>query len=568
MKWTICILLILSMLFSLLSGCGSQQPEASEMPPPAESARQTETAAPESTVPPTAKEETVPSSALEAETSAAETRPETTPADAETESAPAEETTEVPPETTSQPASPNASIRLSWQSAFRSSSLPEGVITTSEIAFYRKEAENSITVFNVSKEEVFSFRDEYCPRTPYFESLLPEHLRTLFLAVDYALAHECTRLCIPTAEFNYGDILDYQSYLNKTYLINGKGVQAQGIKEFALEDGRTLTYMLVTVSGLSTPAQAQKYWQGLAAAREIVKALPEGLCETETVLSLYRYLTDNVRYDHFDYYQNAGNMLYDTLISHSTVCAGYAEAFSVLCNMAGIECLTVSGYISNKTPGAEYNGNHIWNMAKMDGQYYQFDATWDAGLPVSGYLYCAVSDAWPSKYVETFAVENNPACPQSLFPDVTLDFGKEGILELYWYYRMMGARETDPMDIFGYFYLDGEYQAGEEKDGWVTTDCPYWTFLSLSRLIMTPEEAERFCEGYFREAEDGKMMYRVPDGTSGGIRLTNYREEEDGSLLTTFYRVQADGTFVPMQQRITLEMIGSFYYIAAAKPVD
>ena len=67
--------------------------------------------------------------------------------------------------------------------------------------------------------------------------------------------------------------------------------------------------MLVTVSGLSTPAQAQKYWQGLAAAQDIVKALPEGLSEMETVLSLYRYLTDNVRYDYNDYYQNAGKEL-------------------------------------------------------------------------------------------------------------------------------------------------------------------------------------------------------------------------------------------------------------------
>ncbi len=54
-----------------------------------------------------------------------------------------------------------------------------------------------------------------------------------------------------------------------------------------------------------------------------------------------------------------------------TVCAGYSNAFKLLCDCYGIPCVTVRGTDNTK-------GNHMWNYVKMDdGYWYAVDATWD-----------------------------------------------------------------------------------------------------------------------------------------------------------------------------------------------
>ena len=64
-----------------------------------------------------------------------------------------------------------------------------------------------------------------------------------------------------------------------------------------------------------------------------------------------------------DYNQGA----YSVFVNGSSVCAGYAEAFSMLCNAAGIQtvCVTSSG--------------HEWNLIQLNGTWYYVDCTWDDG---------------------------------------------------------------------------------------------------------------------------------------------------------------------------------------------
>ena len=55
----------------------------------------------------------------------------------------------------------------------------------------------------------------------------------------------------------------------------------------------------------------------------------------------------------------------DILIHHSGVCQAYTEAYEMLLQRAGIEC------------AREYGDDHIWNMAKLDGDWVHIDCTWD-----------------------------------------------------------------------------------------------------------------------------------------------------------------------------------------------
>lgn len=62
-------------------------------------------------------------------------------------------------------------------------------------------------------------------------------------------------------------------------------------------------------------------------------------------------------------YANCWNA-YGALIDGSGVCEAYAEAFKLLCDTAGIPCISV------------YSNDHEWNAVKLDGNWYYVDVTW------------------------------------------------------------------------------------------------------------------------------------------------------------------------------------------------
>ncbi len=58
------------------------------------------------------------------------------------------------------------------------------------------------------------------------------------------------------------------------------------------------------------------------------------------------------------------------------VCEGYARAFKVLCDKAGIPCVLATGDARGYKGGAEEA--HMWNEVQMeDGKWYAVDATWN-----------------------------------------------------------------------------------------------------------------------------------------------------------------------------------------------
>ncbi len=58
---------------------------------------------------------------------------------------------------------------------------------------------------------------------------------------------------------------------------------------------------------------------------------------------------------------------YSVFVNGSSVCAGYAEAFSMLCNAAGVQTVCVT------------SANHEWNLIWLNGICYYVDCTWDDG---------------------------------------------------------------------------------------------------------------------------------------------------------------------------------------------
>lgn len=57
--------------------------------------------------------------------------------------------------------------------------------------------------------------------------------------------------------------------------------------------------------------------------------------------------------------------VYSVLCTDKTVCAGYAQAFEMMCNGSGIDAVAVTSY------------NHEWNKVRLYDSWYNVDCTWD-----------------------------------------------------------------------------------------------------------------------------------------------------------------------------------------------
>jgi transglutaminase/protease-like cytokinesis protein 3 len=74
-------------------------------------------------------------------------------------------------------------------------------------------------------------------------------------------------------------------------------------------------------------------------------------------------------------------------------CVGYAHAVQYLCDRVGIDCMVVTGV-------TDAGVSHAWNKVKIDGEWYNFDTTWDdpvldtPNFKNIRHLYVLVPDAW------------------------------------------------------------------------------------------------------------------------------------------------------------------------------
>lgn len=125
-------------------------------------------------------------------------------------------------------------------------------------------------------------------------------------------------------------------------------------------------------SGLS-----KKDRQVLDRARAVLEEWTDaGMSEYDRERAVYAWLTTHVTYDHSHYSSAQGAPRtsyepYGPLVEGTGVCLGYASAFQLLMDMAGVECITVTGAAFGNRE------NHAWNMVRLDGTWYCVDATWD-----------------------------------------------------------------------------------------------------------------------------------------------------------------------------------------------
>lgn len=167
---------------------------------------------------------------------------------------------------------------------------------------------------------------------PVTQKLRPDELqrvKTLLMTEDYSLSYLNT---------------EYYLYLNET---NGFISSVRLIYDFSKTEMQVLN--------METERTANK----------ILSYLQPTMNNYDVVKFFHDYLVLNCTYDETAEYRL---MPYGALVDGKAVCEGYAKAFAYLCDRVGIENLIVTG----KT-----DANHMWNMVKIDGEWYHIDVTQD-----------------------------------------------------------------------------------------------------------------------------------------------------------------------------------------------
>ena len=133
------------------------------------------------------------------------------------------------------------------------------------------------------------------------------------------------------------------------------------------------------------------------------------------LISLYKYLQENIIYCKGKNISFVSHNAYGALINGTAVCDGFSSAFSLLAQKLGYQCMLAAGNSAYSMSSYE---NHAWNIIKINNKYYHMDITWDArkfeDCEAHSFVYFAVNDldmaadhSWSNKTA--------PACSGSDF---------------------------------------------------------------------------------------------------------------------------------------------------------
>ena len=108
--------------------------------------------------------------------------------------------------------------------------------------------------------------------------------------------------------------------------------------------------------------------QALEIANNIVSKALKKATPYEQLKAIHDGLCDIAEYGGTNWWD-------DLLVTGKGNCYAYADAFTYLCQLAGFDCIRVSGDVYNGTNW----GGHEWNMVMVEEDWYYVDVTWDDG---------------------------------------------------------------------------------------------------------------------------------------------------------------------------------------------
>ncbi|MBE6733932.1 MAG: hypothetical protein E7563_01140 [Ruminococcaceae bacterium] len=216
---------------------------------------------------------------------------------------------------------------------------------------------NNYTYYNIVTEEeqliykIYEYAmDNNMPYIYIEGSLIPAykdiHNAITLLSLDSAVIDQNTQLDYINAQYEI-----YQQYLYRVMVKKVKCVQVH-IPDFNEEKTKQIEECIT---------KAEEILENLG-----IKKMST---EKEKAEAIYLYLGKNVKYKDYEDVKSQ-HFLHDALIKNSSNCDGYANAFSLMCNMAGIDC-----FEKKNTHQKGDKSGHTWNTVRLDDVWYNVDAT-------------------------------------------------------------------------------------------------------------------------------------------------------------------------------------------------
>lgn len=236
----------------------------------------------------------------------------------------------------------------------------------------------------------------------------------------------------------------------KGYRINNSGTAVRVVYEESLE------------------SQAKKQEKIKEKVSEIIDdIITEDMTDQEKELAINQYLCDTVVYDedalanaemyNYRYVDDEFNdsfSAYGALLNGKCVCAGYAAAFKLLAQEAGLEAIVVTGFLDGSL-------SHAWNKVKIDDEWQIVDVTNND----NEYFFNALLNL-PSSVGDRVLVEDKSYMLDKVIPDY---IGESDSNEYYHitdnYFPVQEVAEKLSAELAenGYATLRTDYELNDEK---------------------------------------------------------------------------------------------------------
>ena len=143
------------------------------------------------------------------------------------------------------------------------------------------------------------------------------------------------------------------------------------------------TGMLFATDYSSIDRHAATVPPNLRTANDIARYLTKNLTTpTDKARAIYYWISHAIVYDvakmyTTETYTDPQELVDKVLKTRRGVCANYAALFNACCKSVGVQSYIIEGYTrqNDKVVGIA----HAWNAIKIDGMYYNIDATWASG---------------------------------------------------------------------------------------------------------------------------------------------------------------------------------------------
>lgn len=337
------------------------------------------------------------------------------------------------------------------------------------------------------------------PRTHHYDDLFSGDAALWLRLLDYALANGYQGFSVPEGTLPAIDTTQRRA-LAFAYRIDGGKVLTLD------RDGCTTVWY-----DCQKPDTMEKFSLGLTAAREVAAQAPRG-DDWETANWIFSWLAEHVVYgDRTPYYFQRGHLLYDALVERNCLCSGYADSMYYLCNLCGVECLSVYG-LANDPETAGGLGDHLWNQVRINGTWYVCDPTMNAvsklGYPPIGFcLSSETMQLWgrntpTGEYTDASLI---PACETNFDPVAAWNGSPEGALRSWLWFAAYDA--LDPSILLlqaGLLTAETESTPSADERS-ATVEIPYADFSAWADRFMSPESRADY-PYRFSETEDGRLL--------------------------------------------------------------